>query len=65
MMKVDKHGKKPQVNYSILIGAIMAFSSLKPSTGPLTRIFSIVCGFGGAALCAAGGIQESKKWKNK
>ena len=63
MMKVDKHGKKPQVNYPIIIGAIMVISSSKPSTGPLTRIFNIVCGLGGAAFCLAGSIQEIKKLK--
>jgi hypothetical protein len=63
MMKVDKHGKKPQINYLLMFGIVMAISSSKPSTGPLTRIFNIVCGFGGAALCIAGGIQEIKKLK--
>jgi hypothetical protein len=62
-MKQDKQGKQPPVNYWLICGVIMVMSSWKPSTGSLTRAFNIFCGFGGAALCLVGGIQESKKLK--
>jgi hypothetical protein len=62
-MKQNKQGKQPPVNYSIMFGVIMVISSWKPANGPLTRAFNIFSAFGGAALCLAGSIQESKKLK--
>jgi hypothetical protein len=62
-MKQGKHGKQPPVNNWLICGVIMVFFSWKPATGPLTRALNIFCGFGGAALCLVGSIQESKKLK--